>query len=62
MPRANWDVMQQYPILIPSPKLLQEFNTLVNLVTNQITIFKQVLILLKSMLNFAKPAIYCFLA
>ena len=37
MPRANWDVMQQYPILIPSPKLLQEFNTLISLVTNQIT-------------------------
>lgn len=37
MPRANWDVMEQYPILIPSPKLLQEFNTLVSLVINQIT-------------------------
>ncbi|MEH2057065.1 MAG: restriction endonuclease subunit S [Nostoc sp.] len=37
MPRANWDVMEQYPILIPSPKLLQEFNTLASLVTNQIT-------------------------
>ncbi|MEH2318824.1 restriction endonuclease subunit S [Nostoc sp.] len=37
MPRANWDVMEQYPILIPSSKLLREFNTLVNLVTNQIT-------------------------
>lgn len=37
MPRANWDVMEEYPILIPSPKLLQEFNSLVSLVTNQIT-------------------------
>ncbi|MDZ8031858.1 restriction endonuclease subunit S [Nostoc sp. DedSLP04] len=37
MPRANWDVMEQYPILIPNPKLLQEFNNLVSLVTYQIT-------------------------
>lgn len=37
MPRANWDVMEQYTILIPYPKLLQEFNHLVSLATNQIT-------------------------
>lgn len=37
MPRANWDVMEQYPILIPSQKFLQEFNHFVSQVTNQIT-------------------------
>jgi type I restriction enzyme S subunit len=37
MPRANWDVMQKYTVLIPTLKLLEEFNNTVCLVTNQIT-------------------------
>lgn len=37
MPRANWDVMEQYSLLIPSQKLLLKFNKNVSQITNQIT-------------------------
>jgi type I restriction enzyme, S subunit len=36
MPRANWDVLVKYPILIPKEPLLQQFNEFVYCIVNQI--------------------------
>jgi type I restriction enzyme S subunit len=32
MPRANWDVMAQYPVLVPSPPILRRYNEMLSVV------------------------------
>ncbi len=36
MPRADWNVLVKYPVAIPSPVLLQQFNELVEGIVSQI--------------------------
>ncbi len=36
MPRANWDVLVRYPIVIPSEQVIKSFNRFVQAVVSQI--------------------------
>lgn len=36
MPRANWNVLVNYPVVLPSPALYQQFDGLVLDIVNQI--------------------------